>query len=259
MRINLIPMAGEGQRFKNQGYTIPKPLLDIDGLPMVVRAAKSLPVADRYIFVCRKEHLDNSPIEEILKSNFDNPVIISVDHLTEGQAMTCMLARPFIPDDATLTIGASDNDMTYDLDIVQNMFDNNDVDGWIWTFRDNNSVLAKPEMYGWVQIEQTTTHALNVSCKVPISKNPIRDHAIIGAFTFKKALYFFDAVNSMVSSNTRINNEFYVDVAMNFVINAGLKIEVCEVEKYICWGTPADYELYLYWLHYFKRRLLHEK
>ena len=59
MIVNLIPMAGEGQRFKNEGYTTPKPLLDTDGVPMFVRAAKSLPKADLYIFVCRRGQVDN--------------------------------------------------------------------------------------------------------------------------------------------------------------------------------------------------------
>jgi len=55
-RVNLIPMAGEGQRFIDAGYTTPKPFIDINGLPMLVRAAKSLPPADQWIFICRKSY-----------------------------------------------------------------------------------------------------------------------------------------------------------------------------------------------------------
>ena len=32
----LIPMAGEGSRFKQVGYTIPKPLIEIKGKPIVI-------------------------------------------------------------------------------------------------------------------------------------------------------------------------------------------------------------------------------
>ena len=39
-------MAGEGQRFVNAGYNTPKPLIENDGLPMVVQAAKTLPPAE---------------------------------------------------------------------------------------------------------------------------------------------------------------------------------------------------------------------
>jgi len=250
-------MAGEGQRYKDLGYTIPKPFIDVDGLPMVIRACKSLPRADKNIFVCRKNHLEQYPIQDILEKYLNNVTIVAIDELTEGQAITCLAARAQIPDDAILNIGASDNDMVYDEVIIDRMYQNNDIDGWIWTFRNNPAVLQNPQMYGWVETDLTNKVAKHVSCKLPISKNPIRDHAVIGAFTFKKAKYFFDAVNAMVSSNTRINNEFYVDVAADFAIQSGLNIQVCEVDQYICWGTPKDYEEYQYWLSYFKKRLSH--
>jgi dTDP-glucose pyrophosphorylase len=255
MRINLIPMAGEGQRFKNAGYTTPKPLINVNGLPMVVAAAKSLPPADKYIFVCRKQHLENSTIEKILREYFDNIEIVSTDQLTEGQAISCMLARDLIPDDAVLTIGASDNDMTYDGEYVENLFNDENTDGWIWTFRNNPAVLQNPAMYGWVVSDDHLHSARQVSCKIPISNTPLNDHAVIGAFTFKRAKIFFDAVEAMVKANERINNEFYVDIAADYSIRMGFNIKVCEVRSYICWGTPSDYEAYQYWLSYFKIKL----
>ena len=66
-RINLIPMAGAGQRFADVGYTLPKPLIPVAGKPMIVRAAGSLPKADKWIFVCRAQHLLSAPVEQVLK------------------------------------------------------------------------------------------------------------------------------------------------------------------------------------------------
>ena len=48
-KINLVPMAGEGKRFLDEGYKIPKPLIKIHCIPMFVHAAKALPKADLYI------------------------------------------------------------------------------------------------------------------------------------------------------------------------------------------------------------------
>ena len=255
MRINLVPMAGEGQRFKDAGFTIPKPFIDVDGIPMVVRACKALPAADKNIFVCREHHIQEYPIKEILEKYLNNVVIVTIDKLTEGQAITCLAAREHIPDDAILNIGASDNDMVYDQSIIDKMYQNLELDGWIWTFRNNPAVLQNPKMYGWVETEPNATKATHVSCKIPISKNPMIDHAIIGAFTFKKAKSFFDSVDEMVKSNYRINNEFYIDVAIDVAIKLGLNIHVHEVDQYICWGTPQDYKQYQYWLAYFKNRV----
>jgi choline kinase len=248
-------MAGDGQRYKDVGYTIPKPFIDVDGIPMVVRACKALPAADKNIFVCRRHHIEEYPIKDILEKYLNNVVIVTIDKLTEGQAITCLAARDHIPDNAILTIGASDNDMVYDENIIEQMYQNPGLDGWIWTFRNNPAVLQNPNMYGWVETEPESTKATRISCKIPISKNPMIDHAIIGAFTFKKAKSFFDSVDEMVNSNYRINKEFYVDVACDFAIKSGFNIIVHEVDQYICWGTPQDYQEYQYWLAYFKKRL----
>ena len=247
-------MAGEGKRYRDVGFTIPKPFIDVDGMPMVVRACKSLPAADKNIFVCRKHHMKEYPIQDILEKFLNNVIIVTIDELTEGQAITCLAARDHIPDNAILNIGASDNDMVYDENVIEEMYQNPELDGWIWTFRNNPAVLQNPKMYGWVETEPESTKAIHVSCKIPISNNPMSDHAIIGAFTFKKAKSFFDSVNEMVKSNYRINNEFYVDVAIDFAIKSGLNIRVHEVDQYICWGTPQDYQEYMYWLGYFKKR-----
>ena len=69
-RINIIPMAGEGIRFVNQGYELPKPLIPINGIPMVVRAAKCLPNADLWIFICKEDHVLNSKIKDTLSQYF---------------------------------------------------------------------------------------------------------------------------------------------------------------------------------------------
>ena len=60
----------------------------------------------------------------------------------------------------------------------------------------------------------------------------------------------------MTEENHRINNEFYVDVAVDFVLKNKIKLSVIEVDQYVCWGTPKDYETYIYWLKYFKNNKL---
>ena len=81
----------------------------------------------------------------------------------------------------------------------------------------------------------------------------MKDHAVIGAFTFKKAEDFIDCSKDMITANSRINGEFYVDEVINFCLKAGLKVKVFEVDKYICWGTPQDLDTYNYWSAYFQK------
>lgn len=243
-------MAGAGQRFVDAGYTVPKPLIDVGGLPMIVHAARSLPQPDLWIFACRSEHVREARIDVELQKLFQPCIVITVDRLTEGQASTCLLAREHLRPDDFLSIGACDNAMTWDpASFAEAVADPAD-DFFVWSFRNNPAVLQDPRMYGWVKTDATGAIS-GVSVKVPISATPIRDHAVIGAFTFRRAELFLDACDDMIRANARIKNEFYVDNAINFALARGARGRPFEVDRYICWGTPRDLETYNYWRGYF--------
>ena len=242
-RVNLIPMAGQGSRFLHAGYRTPKPLIEVDGLPMVVKSAKCLPDADRWIFICRKEHIAEFEIDKVLNKYFDKVTILTVDFLKEGQVSTCLIAKDYLNSDDFLTIGACDNGMSYDQNRFFNITQNSDVT--IWTFRNHSVVLGDPTMYGWVQTSEEG-QVLGVSCKTPISDNPISDHAVSGTFTFKKAKSFLDCAERVIKKNRRINNEFYLDTLIDECVTNGYEVSSLEIDKYYCWGTPKDLKSYLY-------------
>jgi len=238
--VNLIPMAGAGKRFLDAGYNVPKPLIEINGTPMVVHAAKSLPPADHWIFICNEKHIKENGIHELLSLHFPNPEIISVDYLTEGQASTCILAKELLKSDDILTIGACDNSMEFDQTLFEQKISK--FDALIWTFRNNKTVLNNPNAFGWVEVD-SNEKSKRVSCKKPISNSPLNDHAVIGAFSFHRAESFILCVENMIAKNRRINNEFYLDIAMDELIKLGFNVYIMEVLQYFCWGTPKDLEL----------------
>ncbi|MDB0011101.1 sugar phosphate nucleotidyltransferase [Flavobacteriales bacterium] len=245
----LVPMAGEGSRFKKDGYRVSKPLILVNKKPMVVEATNHLPKSKNHIYICRKEHIENDKIDTEIEKYYPNSKFITIDYLTEGQASTCLLAKKEINNNEELIIGACDNGMLWDNEKFSR--EKNEADCLLWTFRNNVTVVNKPEAYGWVEINEEN-EASRISVKVPISNNPISDHAIVGTFWFKKGKYFVDAAEKMISKNSRINNEFYVDECINELIELGLKVKCFEVDKYICWGTPNDLRTYEYWQEFHK-------
>jgi dTDP-glucose pyrophosphorylase len=238
----LLPMAGAGKRFSEAGYATSKPFIEIDGLPMFARAVKDLPVAEQHIFITREE------IPAALLPV--NSTVITIDAVTEGQASTCLLAKQLIDNDTPLFIGACDNGLQYSKEQWETL--QAAADCIVFTFRHHNAVAEKPQQYGWVKTNGDT--ATGIFCKQPISDTPLNDHAITGAFWFKKGCYFVAAAEAMIAASRRINNEFYVDECINDVIAAGLTVKVLEINKYIGWGTPNDLETYLYWQQYFKQQ-----
>lgn len=244
----LMPMAGAGSRFANAGYKIHKPVIpttywkDGDKYPMVICAIKDLPDSknSRLIVIGRDFHTASN-IDKEINQYFPNSIFMTVDRLTEGQASTCLLAKDLINNDDELLIAGCDNGMIYDYNKFIDIKNNADV--IVFTHRYHDLVLNNPSAYGWCIVDKDDT-IINMSVKKAISNNPLNDHAVVATFWFKKGLYFVEAAEKMIKENDRINNEFYVDQVIKHIIELGYEAKVFQVDKYLCWGTPQDYENY---------------
>ena len=54
----IIPMSGFGERFRRAGYSLPKPLIPIDGKPIIAHVIDMFRETD-FLFICNQDHLDN--------------------------------------------------------------------------------------------------------------------------------------------------------------------------------------------------------
>ena len=72
--IMVVPMAGQGKRFRDAGFALPKPMIPVDGEPMFVRATNSLPLklATRLIFALLQEHVDDFGLDSQIRKHFGN-------------------------------------------------------------------------------------------------------------------------------------------------------------------------------------------
>ena len=53
----VIPMTGVGQRYIDKGYTTPKPLIEVDGKPIIEHVVSLFPGEDDFIFICNTNSL----------------------------------------------------------------------------------------------------------------------------------------------------------------------------------------------------------
>ena len=252
----ILPLAGHGSRFSKKGYSNPKPLIDVDGKPMIIQAVKSLPQSTNNVFICLEEHAKKYSLDNKIKEYYPNANIFSINHVTEGQACTTEIGlnNSNIDLEKPILISACDNGVYYDVEKYQNMVDNEENDIIVWSFRDEPTSMNNPNMYAWMTTDEND-YITNVSCKKFITgvHDLKKSHVIFGTMFFRKAKWFYDGLNKNYEENIRSNGEFYVDDILNQNIKSGLKVKVFEVNNYICWGTPDDYETYNYWKDYFNR------
>lgn len=227
----IIPMAGEGKRFKDAGYTIPKPLIDIDGKPMIVRALESLNIEGKYHFVVRNNQYTLDTIFAIDKIKPKSDFHL-VQNTTEGAAVSCLKFENKIDPEEELVIVNCDQIMNWNSESVLNALRKHD--GGVVTIRGTDPKHSYVKMDGSVAI----------SFK---EKEVISDHALTGIHYWKKAKYFFASANKMVMLNEKsANGEFYVAPSYNHLIQEGLDIGsyMISADEISFVGTPEDLRKY---------------
>ncbi len=231
----LIPMAGGGSRFQAQGYTFPKPLIDVRGKPMIQVVVDNLNIDAHFIFIVQKEHYEKYNLNYLLPLIAPNCDIVKVDRITEGAACTTLLAKHFIDNDQPLLMANSDQFIQWNSGETLYAFNNENIDGAIITFEATHPKwsYAKLGSDGFIS---------EVAEKKPISKN-----ATVGIYYWKKGSDYVKYAEQMIAKNIRVNNEFYVCPVFNEAIQDNKKFRIFEIEKNGMWGigTPEDLNYFL--------------
>ena len=245
----VIPMAGLGQRFVDEGYLLTKPLILVSGLPMVAQAAHDLPPADHHVFVLRADMLGYADVANQLRTRYPKAIIKTIERVTEGQACTALIGLDALEDEGgkscfPITIGACDNGVLYDIDAFGKLVNDPLVDVIVWSIRSYPNAIRHPKMFGWIDAEGGLIRSISV--KTPLS-TPASDPIVLGTFTFRRAEDFRRALDRLIARDGRINGEFYIDSLINDAIALGLRCHLFEVDSYLCWGTPNDLRTFEYW------------
>lgn len=237
----LLPVAGLAKRFIDHGHTMPKPLIAVNGKPMIKLALDSLlknadPKECRLIFVVREDHCVNHDIAETLKVLFYdwNVEIAIVSHHTQGTLCSCLIARDLIRPDEPLIIYTPDVCFKADFDfndIIENMTEAM-ADGVLLTFQANSpdhSYVA----FGDDGFATKTAE-----------KSVISTDALVGVYGFRTGQMFLDCADKAIAYGEKVNNEFYVAPIYNHLIKDNKRIYVCRTTKMYVLGTPSDLDFY---------------
>jgi NDP-sugar pyrophosphorylase family protein len=244
----LMPAAGLGARFSKEGFDKPKPLIDVAGTPMILRAINDLPRADATRVVLRRDLPMRDAVDAAIRTIPGADTMI-LDNMTDGQARTCLLGLDGLDESAPLTIGACDNGLLYDGARFAALAAEADV--IVWGKRRHPAARLKPEHYGWIDADADGKIA-RVSVKVPL-RDPATDPIVTGAFTFRRAGDFRRAAERMIERGGKVNGEYYVDECINDAIALGLDCRLFDVDHYLGWGTPDELRTFEYWTECFDK------
>jgi len=214
----LIPIAGRGLRFKNSKYTKPKPLIDIFGKPMIIRALENFNIKAKFFFILKNNDFF-SDLKKVLIKEIPNCQIIITNEYTEGPACSALLAKKYLDMEDELIITNCDQYMNWNIQNFVKETKKKEIDGLIVTYKTDviHNSYAKIQNGYVVEIKE---------------KEVISEHSLNGVHYWRKASFFVESSNEMISTNDRApNGEFYIGPTYNYMINKGYKIGYFNLEK----------------------------
>jgi len=229
----LIPMAGAGSRFEQAGYTFPKPLIDVQGRPMIQVVTENLNIKANFIYVVQKSHREKYNLDTLLDLITPGCKIVEVDGITEGAACTALLAKQYIDNDMPLFFANSDQFVEWDSNEFMYKMNETNSDGGIVTFK------ATHPKWSFAKIDER-----GLVTEVA-EKNPISDTATVGFYWWKHGSDFVKYAEQMIEEDIRVNNEFYVCPVFNQAISDGKQIRTFDIKDMWGLGTPEDLKHYL--------------
>lgn len=254
----IIPIAGpKGTMFFNYRL-LPKPLIPVLGKPMLINALDSFPKTDTLITIFLKEYIDQFNLSYFLNKEYPNATTISLKGITEGMAMTCMKAEPFLEMDKPLLIGGYDYTLEYNEEKLLEFLNDETIDVILFAHHDHHYERRNPFEHTYLRMDKNNKYVDFISEKSPISIAPYKDYAFAGLVYFRKARLFFEAAHEMMKKERRVQGKFYVATSVNELIELGKKVVPFVVDNYVSWGKEVNLKEFEYWEEYFSDREDHE-
>lgn len=231
-----MPMAGEGSRFAKAGWTTPKPLIELRGVPLFRRAISSVAIDGvemKYSFIVRQEHIDRQHIDELIKAVEPAARVFSVLQTTRGAVETCLVAESAIDDDDAVVV------MDCDLEFRSRRYNElvstalslpaDEADGGaLVSFESDNP------RYSYAQVDEQGRVTRTAE------KEPISNHALCGAYFFGSGKDFKRIAHQLLEDGTHGKAEFYVSLLYNYLLAEGKTVRLAPMEEYYSYGTPEE-------------------
>ena len=232
----IIPMGGEGKRFKNSKFNKPKFMIKTKNKTLLEWAIQSLPLdfAHKIFFIIRKNDEQNFRVKEFIEKimkKFPNTKfkVLLLSKNTRGQAETVLSCKKEINNDRALLIFNND---TYfkSIRLKSRLLSmrNQKIDGILGIFN------SKDPKYSFVEIDNDDKVIRTKEKKV------ISNFASTGMYIFSKGSDFIKSAEYAIEKNILTKNEFYISELYNILIKEGKKITVDVADEFVALGTPED-------------------
>lgn len=251
----VVPMSGFGERFRRAGYTVPKPLIKIDGKPIIEHVIDMFPGEKNFIFICNQDHLGHPDysMEKILKNYCPMGKVIGIPSHKLGPIHAVQQVTSELNMDEPVVVNYCDFTCYWDWQNFKKFVEKCKCEGAIPAYKGfhphtlgNINYAYMKEESGWV---------LDIQEKQPYTDNRMEEYASSGTYYFSSACVMVDAFNKVKESDFNVSGEYYVSLAYKPLLAEGKPVCVYPLQHFMQWGTPQDVAEYNGWSNAFRRMI----
>jgi dTDP-glucose pyrophosphorylase len=245
-------MSGTGQRFLKAGYTLPKPMIKVEGRTIISHVVDMFPGDNQFTFVCNNDHLNDPSLgmADELNSLAENVRIIGIDSHKKGPGYAVEQAFDQLDLSSPIVINYCDFTCYWNFADFVSFTEETDCDGAIPCYTGFHPHHLTENRYAYVREENGW--ALDIREKMPFTDDPMNEYASSGTYYFKSGHVARQYINNNIQNNLNVNGEFYISMPYKPMIEAGLNVAVYELQHFMQWGTPEDLAEYNYWSGIFR-------
>ena len=256
----IISMSGFGERFRKAGYNLPKPLIEVDGKPMIEHVVNMFPGATSFVFICNREHLETTNMRDVCNSIVKNCSIVSIEPHKLGPVYAVSKAYDYINDDEEIIISYCDFGSYWSFFNFMVDSHHRKLDACVVSYRGFHPHMLGSDNYAFIKTHKDDDMILEeIQEKKPYTNNKMQEWASNGVYYFKKGSYVKKYFTQLITEDKKVNGEFYVSMVYNLLKKDGLKIGIFPIQHMLQWGTPYDLDVYNQWSLYFKRIITPKK
>ncbi len=244
----VIPMAGEGARFKNAGYLLPKPLIPVDGKPMIEWVFDLFPGEEDVVCVCRKEHLEKTNMEEVIMKKKPKAKIAVVETIVPGPVPAALAASRYIEDEEPVIVNYCDFFMKWDYGDFCHKMTEEGFDGCVPVYTGfHPHLLREKNLYASVRVGAQGL-LREIREKHSFEEDKMKSMHSPGTYYFRKGAYVKKYFEECVRQDRGFGGEYYVSLVYNLLVEDGLRVGVYDkISHFLQWGTPEDLREYEFW------------
>lgn len=249
----IIPMTGIGRRFQVAGYKSLKPLILVEGKPIIEHVINLYPGENDFLFVVREEHVETTPIISVLKKTFPPGKIKIIKGHKLGPVYAVTQVFDFISDSKPAIINYCDFYMNWDYLEFKKFTKKTGCDGAVPCYTGfHPHLLHDQNLYASCRVNNKM-ELLEIKEKFSFERDKFKAYHSAGNYYFKSGELLKTYCNRLIKNKESLNGEYYASLVYNNMIKDGLTTLVYDKIDHFCqWGTPFDLEEYNYCSEIFK-------